>query len=255
MLRPRNVARTLCPRSTKHAHARAGESASRPGKPPALAGGGFNAFALLGRDNLGLASRLMWRDAGWMPKHALLEVAMAKYDIEQKLTASARGSPTEVFAALAAYNPQRDLGLFAAFLLHDVPAILSARDAAHARSLSRLGPLGRSAMAFRPPTEHEAGELLLGFIGKFWLPVRPIAMPSLDQFCAWETVGVTKVVWGFSVRAEQQSHSTLECTMRAKSTSLGQRLAFGTYWRLVEHVSAALRTRMLHGVALVAESA
>ena len=197
----------------------------------------------------------MWRDAAGMSKHALLEVALANYDIQQELKASVRVAPAEVFAALAAYDPQRDVGLHSAVQLNEAPAIQSARIALQARSLLRLGPLQRSAMAFRPPTNHEAGELLLGFVGKFWLPVQPIAMPSLDQFCASETVGVTKVVWGFSVEAEQNSCSTLQCTVRAKSTSRGQRLAFGAYWRLVEHVSAALRARMLHGVTLAAESA
>ncbi len=190
-----------------------------------------------------------------MSKYALLDVALATYDIQQELEVSVGCAPAKAFAALAAYNPQRDYGLFAAFLLHDAPAMLSARDAAQARSLSRLGPLQRSAMAFRPPTDCDAAELLLGFVGKFWLPVSPIAMPSLDQFGAWDREGATQVVWGFRVDAASKGHATLRCTLRARSMSLGQRLAFGAYWRLIAPMSAALRGRMLQGVKLAAESA
>lgn len=189
-----------------------------------------------------------------MSKPPLLDVALAAYDAQQTSVVSVQASPTQVFAALAKFNPQHDMALRTAFMLHDAPALLCAAAGVQARSLSRLGPLQQSAMAFRPPSDNDLGELLLGFVGKFWWPVSPIAMPSLDQFCAWDRPASTKVVWGFSVQPAENKSSTLTCELRTKSASRKARLAFGTYWRLVAPVSDALRARLLSEVKLAAQA-
>lgn len=188
-----------------------------------------------------------------MTHPSLVDVVLANYDIQQCSAVTVLATEERVFDALAGFNPQTHPVLQAAFALHDVAAVLCARAPQEARSLSRLGPLRQSAMAYCAPDRGVSGELMLGFVGRFWRPTSPVAMPALENFSECRQAGLTKVVWGFAVTPADAHRTQLTCTLRAKSTSWGARLAFSAYWRLVARVSGAVRVAMLMAIKQAAE--
>ena len=95
-------------------------------------------------------------------------------------------------------------------------------------------------------------EILLGLVGRFWLPKGDMKKIDADSFKKFDTPGYAKAVWNFSLRPDG-TDSRLTTETRVKCTDSDSRWRFGFYWTIVRPFSGLIRMEMLKAIKRRAE--
>ena len=95
-------------------------------------------------------------------------------------------------------------------------------------------------------------EILLGLVGKFWMPKGDMKKVDAESFKKFETPGFAKAVWNFSLGPDGAG-SRLKTETRIRCTDSGSRWRFGLYWTIVRPFSGLIRMEMLKAIKRRAE--
>lgn len=95
-------------------------------------------------------------------------------------------------------------------------------------------------------------EILLGLVGKFWMPKGDMQEVDAESFKKFAKPGYAKAAWNFSLSPEGAS-SHLKTETRIKCTDSGSRWRFGFYWTIVRPFSGLIRMEMLKAIKRRAE--
>ena len=99
----------------------------------------------------------------------------------------------------------------------------------------------------RPPTE-----LVVGAVGKFWLPTSGFKEIEPEEFTDFDEPGYAKAAIAFSIHAWDQG-SLLETETRVSCTDASARLKFSWYWRAIGPFSGLIRKIVLDDIKRAAE--
>jgi hypothetical protein len=98
------------------------------------------------------------------------------------------------------------------------------------------------------------GELVLGVVGKFWLPAGGVMRLTAADFADFATPGYAKAVWSFETESAN-GRTLLATETRILCTSASARALFSAYWTVVGSFSALMRKSALATIKSVAEGA
>ena len=100
--------------------------------------------------------------------------------------------------------------------------------------------------------ERPDSEILLGLVGRFWMPKGDMKKIDAESFKKFDTPGYAKAVWNFSLRPDG-ADSRLTTETRIKCTDSESRRRFGFYWTIVRPFSGLIRMEMLKAIKRRAE--
>ena len=156
----------------------------------------------------------------------------------------------------AAWAAARDLDLarspvVAALLaVRGIPGLLAGkRTIPRHVGLDAIVSNGFVVLAEDPPHE-----LVLGVVGRFWLPTSGIHRVTADEFEGFDEPGFAKGVWNFTVRADGPDRSVVTTETRVHCTDATARRRFLRYWRLIGPFSALIRILLLRSIARAARA-
>lgn len=109
-------------------------------------------------------------------------------------------------------------------------------------------------MHFNVLVEDEPTELVIGLIGKFWLPLPKLQSHDLATFRDFEEPGYAKVAWNFHVTTLAEGKVLLTTETRGRGTDWIAKKAFTIYWHIIRPFSGKIRNKMLISAKLSAES-
>ena len=192
----------------------------------------------------------------------LLDEVMPRYDVVERHATAVRASPAVVYAAireadLIAGPVTRPLLALRA-LPAAIPAVLrSPRDALlewrdrRARQGSRLADL--ESFGFRLVAERAPEELVIGALGRFWMPrSRLCAEVSAADFADGPPRGFALAGWNFMVTPRADGRTELRTETRVWCAP-DVRRRFGAYWLVIRPWSGLIRHAMLREIRLRAE--
>ena len=192
----------------------------------------------------------------------LLDEVMPRYDVVERHATAVRASPAVVYAAireadLIAGPVTRPLLALRA-LPAAIPAVLrSPRDALlewrdrRARRGGRLADL--ESFGFRLVAERAPEELVIGALGRFWMPrSRLCAEVSAADFADGPPRGFALAGWNFMVTPRADGRTELRTETRVWCAP-DVRRRFGAYWLVIRPWSGLIRHAMLREIRLRAE--
>jgi hypothetical protein len=95
-------------------------------------------------------------------------------------------------------------------------------------------------------------EILLGHVGRFWMPQGDLKKIDAESFKSFNVEGYAKAVWNFSL-SEEKAGMRLTTETRIKCTDMASRRRFRFYWTLVQPFSGLIRREMLRAIKRRAE--
>jgi hypothetical protein len=125
-----------------------------------------------------------------------------------------------------------------------------------ARGLFRQGSLSIDDLldlGFVLLGEDRPQELLLGLVGRPWLPLGGPVRVTPEGFRTFRRPGYARIAWNFSLRP-RGGKTRVETETRIRCTDEQARRFFGWYWGMVGPFSAVVRTQALKQIRRRAES-
>ena len=95
-------------------------------------------------------------------------------------------------------------------------------------------------------------ELVLGLVGKFWMPDGELKKVDAAGFKKFHEAGFAKAVWNFAV-VENHDRTLVTTETRIKCLDEESRWRFGFYWIFIRPFSGLIRTEMLRLIKQRAE--
>lgn len=96
-------------------------------------------------------------------------------------------------------------------------------------------------------------ELVLGLVGRFWLPSGEIQIVEAKDFRSFERSGYAKAVWNFSVEPQGAGVTRLATETRVFCLDEQSRRKFRLYWLFIMPFSGIIRREALRAVKRAAE--
>lgn len=95
-------------------------------------------------------------------------------------------------------------------------------------------------------------ELVLGLVGRFWIPTGGVVKIAAEEFHSFDKPGHAKVAWNFAIDSHIQK-STVSTETRIACIDDGARRWFGLYWSIVRPFSGIIRREALRIIKQSAE--
>lgn len=100
--------------------------------------------------------------------------------------------------------------------------------------------------------EEPDSEIVLGLVGRFWVPHGELRRLDPGAFACFGEPGYAKAVWNFRVE-QDEAGSVVSTETRVATTDGPSHRSFARYWRLVGPFSALIRRRALRLIRAQAE--
>ena len=91
-------------------------------------------------------------------------------------------------------------------------------------------------------------DLVLGLVGRFWLPTDQLVAIAPEDFRTAAPVGCAKAVWDFTIEDMASGVAHLSTETRILCLDDRSRKRFMLYWRLIGPFSAWIRREMLRAI-------
>ena len=188
----------------------------------------------------------------------LLDEVMPRYDVVERHATRVRASPAVVYAAIWEADLIAGPVTRSLLALRALPAaILAPRDALvewrerRARRGGRLADV--ESFGFRIVAERAPDELVIGALGRFWMPrSRLCGDVSTADFAAGPPRGFALAGWNFMVTARADGRTELRTETRVWCAP-DVRARFRAYWLVIRPWSGLIRHAMLREIRLRAE--
>lgn len=99
-----------------------------------------------------------------------------------------------------------------------------------------------------------AKEIVIGLIGRFWMPTGDLIKVPPEQFKDYKESGYAKAVWSFSIEDEGNGYTVLSTETRVRSINRKGKSALRIYMLIIGPYSSMTRRVMLRLVRKQAES-
>jgi hypothetical protein len=179
----------------------------------------------------------------------LIDRFMPDFDVVEYHEAIVDARSADVYRTALSVDLGRSLPIQVLFAIRSVPAYLTGKRKPN-RSLT-IGELLQEG--FVKLEEEEGSELVLGAVGRFWLPASGIESIAADEFMDFDKPGTAKAVMNIKVE-ERGSQTLLSTETRVLATDATARRLFGLYWKVVGPFSALIRRIMLTKIKREAET-
>lgn len=101
--------------------------------------------------------------------------------------------------------------------------------------------------------ERSEAEILLGLVGRFWLPTGGVERIEPYEFAGFDRPGFAKTAWNFSL-ARGEGLTKVSTETRIKCTDQSALRLFRFYWTMVRPFSGIMRIQMLRAIKQEAEA-
>lgn len=137
------------------------------------------------------------------------------------------------------------------FSLRGIPALMRGRPARRPLKLTLQGLVDAGFVVL----DEQAGrEIVLGLIGRPWVPSGDVRRVTPSGFEQVQDEGLVKMAWNFLVEGRGANACRLSTETRILALGERSRRNFRRYWRLIEPFSGAIRIDALWAVKRHAES-
>ncbi len=109
-------------------------------------------------------------------------------------------------------------------------------------------------MGFGLLAEEPGSEMVIGILGRFWLPTKNIEPFDREAFLRPVAPGIAQAAWNFHVVAEDDGRTTLWTETRITCGDPASRFKFRLYWFFVRPFSGLIRILMLREIRRAIET-
>lgn len=169
----------------------------------------------------------------------LIDEFLPSYEFVERHHIEVEARPDRVWSAVRGLDLGESLLTRGLFLVRGLP-------------IGSLGLEGLVNYGFVLLGERTNQEILLGLIGRFWLPTGGIVRVDADQFQAFKEPGYGKAAWNFSLGGHN-GETRLATETRIACTAPGARRLFRIYWTVVRPFSGVIRQEALRTIKRHAE--
>jgi len=164
-----------------------------------------------------------------------IDVFLPHYDVHEFHTITIAGRPDAVYRAIRSLDFSRSPVIRSLFRLRGMPS-----------ASIRLEQLRQSGFILL--ADHPGQSLVLGLVGRFWLPTGQLIPVAPEHFRTIAPAGCAKAAWDFVIEETQPGHVRLSTETRVWCMDARSRKRFTLYWRLIGPFSAWIRREMLRGI-------
>ena len=180
-----------------------------------------------------------------------LDGFLPHHDIRDRHSIAVDATPAKVLEEVRHMTPCDVPVMVALMAIRGLPALLLRRRAPALDRRPILEQFERAGFVRLATTDEE---LVLGAVGRFWLPSGGLRRVSAGSFAAFAEPGWAKAAVNF--RAVRDGDRTVLSTeTRVLATDAGARRCFRRYWRLIRLGSAAIRVAWMRAIKRRAERA
>lgn len=171
----------------------------------------------------------------------LIDRWMPNYDVSERHERDVPASTQDAYDAVKKMDLAKSLPIKGLFLVRGIPHFLTGRPLPKGSvTLDSFLELGFVVL------EEEPGEeIVLGAVGKFWLPTSGIQPIAAEDFLGFNEAGNAKATMNLRVESLDDSYSKVITETRVASTDEVAARKFGRYWMLVGPFSSLIRREML----------
>jgi len=170
-----------------------------------------------------------------------IDTFLPHYDVHEVHTITIAGRPDVVYRAIRFLDFSRSPVIRSLFRLRGMSSA-SIR-------LERLLQSGFILLA-----DHPGQSLVLGLVGRFWLPTGQLIAVAPEDFRVMAPAGCAKAAWDFVIKETWPGHVRLSTETRVRCMDARSRKRFKLYWRLIGPFSAWIRREMLRGIKAQVEA-
>jgi hypothetical protein len=189
----------------------------------------------------------------------LLDDYLPEFDVRNCFAIRIAASPARVYASLKTANFDYWGVTRTLYALRVLPTFLEDPSGTWRCFRAELGRTHANlqdmlARGFAVLAERPGDELLLGTVGRFWLPHGELCATSPAGFREPAPAGTAKSAWNFTVSRRPDGATELQTETRVLCADAATRRRFLVYWRLIKPASGWIRREMLAAVRSAAES-
>ena len=180
----------------------------------------------------------------------LLDRYFDHWDVRSRHDTVVEAPSTVTYRAMRELDLGRSLPILGLFAIRAVPHLLTGK--AHLQrsiTIDTLLELGFMILAEEPERE-----LVLGAVGRFWLPASGMERIEPGEFESFDRPGFAKAAMNLTVAGYGPGGSVLATETRVLCTDAAARRRFLLYWRLIGPFSGAIRHLMLRQMKGAAEA-
>lgn len=178
--------------------------------------------------------------ASRLSKMTLIDQFLPTYDVVERHEKWVLADRDTVYRAVKELDILKSRPVALLFALRGLPHLVTGKVRPTTRlTMDRLTELGFVDLAEEPGTE-----IVLGAIGKFWVPTSGIREVDADEFASFEEPGFAKAAMNFHVH-EENGETLVITETRVLCTNARARRSFKAYWLIVGPFSSFIRRQML----------
>jgi hypothetical protein len=170
-----------------------------------------------------------------------IDAFLPHYDVHKGHRITIAGRPEAVYRAIRSLDFSRSPVIRGLFRMRGMPSA-----AIHLEGLLQSG--------FILLADHPGQCLVLGLVGRFWLPTGQLIPVAPEVFHVAEPAGCAKAAWDFVIEETRPGRVRLSTETRIRCMDTRSRKRFMLYWRLIGPFSAWIRREMLRGIKARVES-
>jgi hypothetical protein len=170
-----------------------------------------------------------------------IDAFLPHYDVHEVHAITIAGCPDAVYRAIRSLDFSRSPVIRGLFRMRGMPSA-----AIHLEGLLQSG--------FILLADHPGQCLVLGLVGRFWLPTGQLIPVAPEVFHVAEPAGCAKAAWDFVIEETRPGRVRLSTETRIRCMDTRSRKRFMLYWRLIGPFSAWIRREMLRGIKARVES-
>jgi hypothetical protein len=164
-----------------------------------------------------------------------IDAFLPRYDVNEIHSITIAGRPEAVDRAIRSLDFSRSPVIRSLFRLRGMSS-----------ASIRLDRLPQSGFILL--SDHPGQSLVLGLVGRFWLPTGQLMTVAPEDFHAVAPAGCAKAAWDFVIEETRPGHVRLSTETRVRCMDARSRKRFMLYWRVIGPFSAWIRREMLRGI-------
>ena len=177
---------------------------------------------------------------GWFPMTPI-DAFLPHYDVHEVHSITIAGRPEAVYRAIRCLDFSTSPVIRCLFRLRGMPS-----------ASIRLEHLLLSGFILL--ADHPGQSLVLGLVGRFWLPTGQLIAVAPEDFPAVASAGCAKAAWDFVIQETRPGRVRLTTETRVYCMDARSRKRFALYWRVIGPFSAWIRREMLRGIKAQVEA-
>lgn len=179
----------------------------------------------------------------------LLDRYLPEWDVRSHHETVVDAAPDRAYRAARSMDLGRSWPVSALVAVRSIPYVVTGKIALRrSLTLDSMIDAGFTILA-----EEVDREIVLGAIGRFWLPTSGFKRIVPDEFESFSEPGFAKAAMNLAVAERGPGRTLLSTETRVLCTDESARRRFGLYWRAIGPFSGVIRHLMLREIRSAAE--